>query len=203
MRRFVVGVDEAGRGPIAGPVTVAAVAFLQNVGRPTSNILKGLEGVKDSKQLSEKKREYFRSVVEALAGAGFLKYAVHSTSAAVIDEKGIVFAIHTSLTAALDELALEPTKTCVKLDGALRAPEQFVHQETIVRGDETELPIMLAGIVAKTTRDRLMRAYAAQYPQHGFEKHKGYGTKMHYQALRVFGACDLHRRTFLKSLTDV
>lgn len=197
----MVGVDEAGRGPLAGPVTVAAVAFLVplNGGRPTSAIEGHLEGVKDSKQLSEKKREYFRSVVEALAGVGFLKYAVHSTSAAVIDTKGIMFAIQTSLTAALYELALEPKQICVKLDGALRAPEQFVHQETIIRGDETELPIMLAGIVAKTTRDRLMRTYATRYPQYGFEKHKGYGTIMHYQALRAFGVCDLHRRTFLRA----
>lgn len=198
-RRIIVGVDEAGRGPIAGPVTVAAVALLtaNNDGRRASVIEKHLEGVKDSKQLSEKKREYFRSVVEALADTGFLKYAVRSTSAAVIDTKGIVFAIHTSLTAALYELALEPKQTFVKLDGALRAPEQFVHQETIIRGDETELPIMLAGIVAKTTRDRLMRAYAARYPQYGFEIHKGYGTKKHYQAIGSVGVCDLHRRTFI------
>lgn len=200
MRRMIVGVDEAGRGPLAGPVTVAAVALFttNNDGRRTSVIEGPLEGVRDSKQLSEKKREHFRSAIEQLAQKGILRFAVHSADAHVVDEKGIVFAIQTSLTAVLDELALEPKQTFVKLDGALRAPEQFVHQETIIRGDETELPIMLAGIVAKTTRDRLMRAYAARYPQYGFEKHKGYGTTMHYQAIRTFGVCTLHRRTFLK-----
>jgi len=201
-RHYIVGVDEAGRGPIAGPVTVAAVAFLNlNYGFTKSVVQKRCEGVRDSKQLSEKRREYFRGVVEDLAKEGILRWAVHSTAPSVIDSKGIVYAIQVSLHAALDELALAPERTLVKLDGSLKAPSRFFNQETIIRGDETELPITLAGIMAKTARDRDMVAYAKRYPQYGFEKHKGYGTQLHYRAIASVGFCALHRRTFMKGLT--
>jgi len=199
----IVGVDEAGRGPIAGPVTVAAVALLinQNYGLTKSIVWKRCEGVRDSKQLSEKKREYFRGVVEDLAKEGVLRWAVHSTKSTVIDERGIVYAIQRSLDTVLDELALDPHETRVLLDGALKAPQRFVHQETIIRGDETELPITLAGIMAKTTRDRGMVAYAKQYPQYGFDSHKGYGTPLHYRAIEMHGLCRIHRASF-KGLTN-
>lgn len=190
---IIVGIDEAGRGPIAGPVTVAAVAFLKpfDVTR--------LTGVKDSKKLSEKKREYFRAIVEELSNEGCIKFAVHSSEAKIIDSKGIVFAIQLSLSSVLNTLSLPPSSCFIKLDGSLKAPSVYKRQETIIKGDESELPITLAGIMAKTTRDRNMLTYAKQYPEYGFEHHKGYGTKMHYQALTSLGACELHRTTFLKA----
>ena len=194
--RVIVGVDEAGRGPIAGPVTVAAVALLIPFDRAR------LGGVKDSKQISEKKREEYRSVVEALAAEGALRFAVHSTAPAVIDAQGIVYAIKKSLSMVLEELELDAPQTLVQLDGSLKAPERFVHQETIVKGDETELPITLAGIMAKTTRDREMERLAVAYPEYSFETHKGYGTKGHYRALKEHGLCTVHRASFIHLTKD-
>lgn len=190
-RAVIVGVDEAGRGPIAGPVSVGAVAFL----KPFDALV--FEGVRDSKQLSPPRRSYFRSVVESLSEAGTMSFAVRSVDAGSIDQGGIVPAIRTALEAALSALSLAPHEVVLKLDGSLRAPTIYKRQETIIRGDEIELPITLAGIMAKTTRDALMEEYARDFPQYGFEKHKGYGTKLHYQAIREHGLCPLHRASFI------
>ncbi|MFQ5540925.1 MAG: ribonuclease HII, partial [Candidatus Paceibacteria bacterium] len=110
-----------------------------------------------------------------------------------------------ALSSALTALALPPAQCRVLLDGTLKAPGEYPHQETIIKGDETELSIMLAGILAKTERDREMTALSEQYPQYGFDMHKGYGTQSHYQSIRAAGLCALHRRTFVhpdQHLTD-
>lgn len=193
MQKIVIGIDEVGRGPIAGPVTVAAVAFLKT---PEPD---AIAGANDSKKLTSKKRDELRHMIDTLEEQGVLKTAVHSIPASVIDTHGIVFALNRALTHALDALHISPEACSVKLDGSLGAPETYVTQETIIRGDQKELSIMLASIVAKTTRDRMMEAYAFEYPQYAFERHKGYGTKAHYEAIATHGPCDLHRKTWLKT----
>jgi len=188
---FLVGVDEAGRGPIAGPVAVGAVALLA----PRSEF--SFEGVRDSKKLSEKKREYFEYRVNEYVAQGMVAYSVQFSSSEIIDSEGIVPAIKNALARALKALSILPEHAEVMLDGSLKAPKEFIRQKTIIKGDETELPITLAGIMAKTARDREMKSTATSYPPYGFEKHKGYGTKSHYQAIQEYGLCAIHRRSFI------
>lgn len=188
---ILVGVDEAGRGPLAGPVTVSAVAFL----KPFDHGV--LSGANDSKKLSPKKREEVRHLIEQLAGGGFISFSIESSSAQFIDEHGIVPAIRDALSRALSALSLEPSTVRIQLDGSLKAPPEYTHQETIVRGDATHLSIMLASIMAKTERDREMVLLGERYPEYGFEVHKGYGTKRHYEAIKKNGLCALHRTTFI------
>lgn len=195
--QYIVGIDEAGRGPIAGPVTVAAVALKM----PFASSV--FEGVKDSKKLSEKKRIEFRQHIETLREEETLFFSIQSTGAEVIDEKGIVYAISDALARALHDLSLNPDECVVKLDGALKAPQAFVHQETIIKGDEIELPITLASILAKTERDREMKLQSEKYPEYGFESHKGYGTKKHYKAIYDQGMCPLHRASFIHLTNNI
>ncbi len=183
--------DEAGRGPLAGPVTVAAVAFLV----PFEYAL--FKDVRDSKKLSAKKREYFEGLVRELEKQGMVRACMHSSPEGYIDQHGIVRATQSALEKALVRLNLPPEQCHVYLDGSLKAPAVFEKQETIIKGDETVLPITLAGIMAKTTRDAYMHTVSKQYPAYSFETHKGYGTKKHYEALEQHGMCPLHRRTFI------
>lgn len=190
MQRFVIGIDEAGRGPLAGPVAVGVVVI------PASFDWAELRGIKDSKQLSNLGREIWYEKLHLLTEAAGVRYSVQFSSARMIDERGIVPAIRTAMARALHELMVDPSETHVLLDGALRAPAHFLSQETIIHGDETEPIISLASIAAKVKRDRLMRRLAERFPQYGFDIHKGYGTKKHREALMQFGLCDIHRRTF-------
>ena len=187
----LVGIDEAGRGPLAGPVTVSAVAFL----KPFDHTV--LSEANDSKKLSPKKREKVRNVIEQLSEEGFISFSIQSTDALFIDTHGIVPAIRDALSRALSQLSLKPEEAHIQLDGSLKAPPEYIHQETIIRGDATHLAIMLASIMAKTERDREMIIHGARYPEYGFEVHKGYGTKRHYEAIKKNGLCALHRTTFI------
>lgn len=191
MNRVIVGIDEAGRGPIAGPVAVAAVALLRPLDR------RQFRGVRDSKQLSRVMREHFEAQVREFEEMGILKTAVSFSSVAVIEKHGIASAVARALRESLATLSFDPHECSVILDGALKAPPEYRTQRTIVRGDETELPITLAGIMAKTARDRLMEEYGACDPRYGFEVHKGYGTKRHFQAIREWGVSDIHRASFI------
>lgn len=192
--RYVIGIDEAGRGPIAGPVTVGAVALSEQCDR--SVFVKA----RDSKKLPMHKREELFALMREEREKGVLLYAVRSVGPSVIDKKGIVFAVRTALGEAIDALKLEPGACEVLLDGGLSAPEIYVQQTTIIRGDETELPITLAGIAAKVIRDHKMVDYSNKYPGYNFETHKGYGTKGHYDSIKTQGLCEIHRRSFLSSL---
>ena len=178
----VCGVDEAGRGPVAGPVCAAAV------------ILPGgivIEGLNDSKKLSEKKREkLFDEITE-----NALAWSVSLVDERVIDEINILQATFRAMGEAIGALAVKPQ--LVLIDGN-RAGQFGVPAQTIVKGDSLSASIAAASILAKVTRDRLMEQYAEEYPQYGFEIHKGYGTKRHYVALREFGPCPIHRMSFLK-----
>ncbi|MEY4917370.1 MAG: hypothetical protein RL616_1283, partial [Verrucomicrobiota bacterium] len=182
------GVDEAGRGPLAGPV-VAAAAILParwaDAGLPTE-----LSGLNDSKQLTESQREKFFTFITT---CGEIEFGIAEVSPAVIDEINILQATHRAMNDALAKLNPLPPHALV--DGrpvkTLRVP-----QTAIVKGDARSYSIAAASVLAKVTRDRLMLAYAAQFPEYGFAQHKGYGTAKHLAAIAKHGACPIHRLTF-------
>lgn len=188
--RYIIGIDEAGRGPLAGPVAVGA--FCVRVG--DKNFETFSLGVKDSKQLSEKQREewFARMFQEKFS------FAVAFGSAQMIDKRGLSFAVKHALASSLKKLACQPDQTLVLLDGGLRAPAEHLFQETIIQGDEKEPVISLASIAAKVSRDRMMVRLGKKYPLYGFERHKGYGTAAHYEAIARYGILEnVHRRSFL------
>ena len=191
--RFLIGVDEAGRGPLAGPVAVGIVAVHEGF-----DVAKEFPGVADSKKLSEKRREEIFKMLEARAILGDVRFVVEFEDSETIDREGIAPSVKKALFRGVNFLVSKYgfTKPTILLDGALHAPGEYT-QETIINGDELVPLISLASIAAKVTRDRLMKELALQFPQYGFEKHKGYGTKAHYAALAEHGPCAIHRRSFL------
>lgn len=190
--KYLIGIDEAGRGPLAGPVSVGAVMV------PTDFDVASLRGVRDSKQLSEKKREEFFAVLSNLQDTGCLRFAVEFSSAPLIDKRGIVPAIRSALARCLKQLKAAPDDCSILLDGSLYAPAEYFSQKTIIRGDQTEPLISAASIAAKVSRDRFMRELAPRYPVYRFETHKGYGTLMHRRAIEQFGLSDIHRTSFCR-----
>jgi ribonuclease HII len=191
-QKWEVGIDEAGRGPLAGPVTVGVVKV------PVDFNWDLIPGVNDSKKISEKKREAIFERVKELANKGFLSYSIKSVSAKSIDAKGIVPAIKRAMESAIEELKLSPKEVFIKLDGSLKAPKEY-QQETIIKGDMHEKSIGLASILAKVTRDRYMIKIATKYPEYELEQHKGYGTKSHRALISKYGASDIHRTSFCKN----
>ncbi len=191
MARFSIGIDEAGRGPLAGPVAVGIIIAPKNF-----DITKAFPGVADSKKLSEKKREeIFALLKQKCKRMSSLRYIVVFASAKIIDKKGISYAVRHTIYKGIHILAPDPTECHVVLDGLLKAPPEY-SQQTIIRGDASEPIISLASIAAKVTRDRLLCRLAKQYPQWGFETHKGYGTPAHYEAIQKHGLSPIHRKTF-------
>lgn len=187
---FVLGVDEAGRGPLAGPVAVGVVCA------PVSfDFLAAFPGLNDSKRLTEKARERLFEALCETASRGALSYHVELVSHRLIDEHGITHAVRQGLNRGIRALLPEPAEGKVWLDGLLHAPEAY-EQETVIGGDGLVPAIMLASIAAKVTRDRHMAQLAKRYPLYGFERHKGYGTRAHYDALRAHGPCAIHRLTY-------
>lgn len=183
--RFVAGLDEAGRGPWAGPVYAAAVVL------PCGSDLPGrMAGVRDSKTLSERQRERLVDCIWEVA----LSVGVGWATAAEIDEVGIVPATHIAMTRALD--VLDPAPEALILD-ALTLPEITLPQREFPRADAHSLSVAAASIVAKVSRDRWMVETAeVDHPGYGFAQHKGYGTRQHREALQQLGVCAIHRRTF-------
>lgn len=192
----LVGVDEAGRGPLAGPIVVAAVKVPTSL-RSFHEFCAMFSGLWDSKKLSPEIRERWFAKICKAREMQFLDYAVSAVGASIIDHAGIVYSTNKALRRSLNSLSLDPPKTTVLLDGCLYAPERFPNQETIIRGDEKERVIALASIVAKVYRDKKMVRYAKKFPHYGFERHKGYGTNHHYEAIKKYGICEIHRRSFL------
>lgn len=190
----VLGVDEAGRGPLAGPVAVGVVAALEGY-----DFLAAFPGLNDSKKLSEKKREALFARLQEEMRAGNVQATVTLVSAERIDEKGIASAVRHGVTKGVKALLPDARAGKVWLDGSLAAPEGYA-QETVVGGDGTVPAIMLASIAAKVTRDRYMRMLDAEYPAYGFAVHKGYGTKTHREAIRMHGPCAAHRQSFLRNV---
>lgn len=189
--KFVLGVDEAGRGPLAGPVAVGVVAVEEGY-----DILAAFPGLNDSKKLSEKRREALFEKLQEEIRAGNVRAAVTLSSAAMIDGKGIAYAIRNGVSKGVTKLLPKPEDGKVYLDGSLKAPLEYA-QETIIGGDGTVPAIMLASIAAKVTRDRYMKKIAVEYPAYGFAVHKGYGTKAHREAIQKHGVTPVHRRTFI------
>jgi ribonuclease HII len=187
--KLIAGVDEAGRGPLAGPVVAAAVSlradFLANPEK-----LEKLKGVNDSKKLSAKKREELFEIIKAECFEVGVGICDHAT----IDRINILQATFLTMKMALGNLKIKPDILLV--DGKFPIPNLSLRQEAIIDGDALVFSIAAASIIAKVTRDRIMDEYDKKYPQYGFAKHAGYGTKFHLEALKQFGPCSIHRKTF-------
>lgn len=196
--KYLIGIDEVGRGPLAGPVAIGVVKL--KVESLKSKVVWG-RGFKDSKKLTPKAREEWFVKINEAREEGWLEYAVAFVVPHVIDEKGITYSINTALKRALKTTLGGSTAKCgevrVLLDGGLRAPARYTDQKTIIKGDEKEIVIALASIVAKVMRDRRMVALAKKLPQYGFERHKGYGTREHLMAIKKYGVTPHHRKSFL------
>ena len=182
--QHICGVDEAGRGPLAGPVCAAAVILPENT---------IIEGVNDSKKLSEKKREALFDVIRNTAVA----YCVAYASVEEIEELNILNATMLAMKRAVE--GLEVPADYAMIDGN-RLPDLSIGAEYIIKGDARSMSIASASILAKVSRDRLMYEYAKEYPQYAFDKHKGYGTKVHKAALLEYGPCPYHRMSFLRKI---
>ncbi len=179
---LLCGVDEAGRGPLAGPVCAAAVILPHGL---------TLEGLDDSKKLTEKKREALFAQILVSA----VSYGIAFADVTEIEEHNILAATFLAMNRAIAQL--KPTPTLALIDGNQAKGIDFPCR-CVVGGDGKCASIAAASILAKVTRDRLMADYSEKYPHYGFDKHKGYGTQAHYAALRTFGPCDIHRPSFLK-----
>ncbi|MEK7589740.1 MAG: ribonuclease HII [Patescibacteria group bacterium] len=197
--KYIIGIDEAGRGPLAGSVSVGAVLFSKEEYKKFKKESEKTLTGRDSKKLSEKKREEWFKIIEVKKKAGVLNFSIGFSSAKVIDIYGIVYAINKAIEKIFSEFKMKSDECVVLLDGNLKAPKKFKNQKTIIKGDEKELIISLASIIAKVSRDRYIVNLSKKYPEYGFEKHKGYGTKVHYEMIEKHGICAIHRRTFLKN----
>lgn len=191
---YVLGVDEAGRGPLAGPVAVGVVAVVE-----AYDLLAAFPGLNDSKKLSEKKREALFEKLQEEIRAGNVRASVTLSSAAMIDGKGIAYAIRNGVSKGVAKLLPNPEDGKVYLDGSLKAPPEYA-QETVIGGDGTVPAIMLASVAAKVTRDRYMKKIDAAYPAYGFAVHKGYGTRTHIASIKEHGPSPEHRRSFLRNI---
>ena len=180
----VCGVDEAGRGPLVGPVCAAAVILPENT---------IIEGVNDSKKLSEKKREALFEVIKAEA----VSYSIAYASVEEIESMNILNATMIAMKRAVEGLDVKADYAMI--DGN-RLPDLCIDSEFIIKGDAKSMSIACASILAKVSRDRLLYKYAEEYPMYGFDKHKGYGTKAHTAAIKEFGPCPYHRMSFLKKI---
>lgn len=182
--KSVCGVDEAGRGPLAGPVCAAAVILPEGV---------IIDGVNDSKKLSEKKRESLFDVIREQA----MSYSIAYATVDEIEEINILNATMLAMRRAIDGLEIKADYAMI--DGN-KIPPIDIDAECIVKGDAKSMSIACASILAKVSRDRLLYKYAEEYPMYGFDKHKGYGTKVHREAILKYGPCPYHRKSFLKKL---
>ncbi len=228
--KYIIGIDEVGRGPIAGPVAVCSFScradFFDNLPQVRLVAKKDiLPKLKDSKKLTKKQREEWFEYLKSEKEKGNCDFAVSVVSADQIDKFGIVPSIQKALNSSLFRVveriyqnflrvgapeervkrgnfdeSVEPRDLSIYLDGGLKADKHYTNQETIIKGDELHPVISCASIIAKVTRDNLMTKYAIDYPNYGFENHVGYGTKFHYTAIKKLGLTPLHRKTFLKNI---
>ena len=182
--RLICGVDEAGRGPLAGPVCAAAVILPEHLHLQ-------IPGLNGSKKLTDKKRRELFPVIQEQA----IAYGIGLASEQEIDEINILQATFLAMRRALEQLTVRPE---IALIDGNRETDFGLPVKTVVKGDSLSANIAAASVLAKVTRDNIMVELAQQYPEYGFEIHKGYGTKAHYEALRTYGPCPIHRKTFLK-----
>lgn len=186
--QYIAGVDEVGRGPFAGPVVCAAVILPLD----KTNLI---EGIDDSKKLKEGERERLAELIRERA----IAYKICEVDNKTIDRINILQATKLCMKQAVEGLAVEPD--VVFVDGNFKIDISFP-QQTLIKGDALSYSIGAASILAKVYRDRLMCEFDKIYPQYGFAKHKGYGTKMHRNAIREYGLCEIHRRTFIKNYSE-
>ncbi len=193
--KFLVGIDEVGRGPVAGPVYVCAFLVASNA---IDEIVSGAKlPLRDSKKLTQKMREKWFAYLQNLAKEKKIRYIMTKASNTEIDNKGIAVCIRAAVDNCLEKLNFDPSETKVFLDGGLKTLPKY-NQETIIKGDENIPVIALASIIAKVTRDAEMDTLSKTYDKYSWEKNKGYGTKAHMKAIDEFGTSSLHRISFLK-----
>lgn len=182
----IAGIDEAGRGPLAGPVVAAAVILDKSIVIP---------GINDSKKLSEAKREYLYDEIRAKA----VSVGIGIIDEKTIDEINILQATLMAMKIAVESLTVEPDYLLID---AVRIDKLKIPQFPIIKGDSLSISIAAASIIAKVERDRILMGYDKKYPEYGFGKHKGYGTKQHMDCIRKFGLLPIHRRSFTKNFSD-
>lgn len=183
--KLIAGVDEVGRGPLAGPVVAAAVVF-KNFNNDIQDI-----GIKDSKKLSLKQRE---KIFKILTDHPDINYTIGIISESAIDKINILQASLAAMKKAVSQLKVQPE--FLLIDGQFTLEDMVISQKAVVSGDEKVFSIAAASVIAKVTRDRMMLEYGLKYPLYGFDKHKGYGTKTHLEALKKYGPCEIHRKSF-------
>lgn len=199
MSRFLVGVDEVGRGPLAGPVVVCS--FCVKEVDLSEIVLEIFENkIRDSKRLTKKKREEISFKLSQKKKDGKVNFKISIAKASVIDKYGINPSIKKIIESSILALRLDPNDTKVFLDGGLFAPNIFSNQETIIKGDSSNALIAIASILAKVYRDNLMTKFSKEFPNYKFEKNMGYGTKEHILILKKLGPSLIHRKTFIKNL---
>ncbi|MCX7921837.1 MAG: ribonuclease HII [Clostridia bacterium] len=183
--RFIAGIDEAGRGPLAGPVVAAAVILPEKV---------FIENLNDSKKLSHKQRDYLFDIIKEKA----LSYGIGIVDEKCIDDINILNATKKAMQIAVSQLKPQPD---ILLIDAVQLQDVNIEQKSIIKGDSFSISIAAASILAKVTRDRMVDNFDLEYPQYGFAKHKGYGTKEHINAIKKYGICPIHRVSFVKNFT--
>ena len=193
--KYIIGIDEVGRGPIAGPVTVCAFAVHVEHMDHLHSI-----GFRDPKKLSPQQREQFADILNACASSHMCTWAIESSSCEMIDTRGITHAIQNALDRCLKKLDIHPEYADIYLDGRLRAPKNYFRQHTVVHGDDLFPVISCASILAKVFRDQMMNDYDQEFPGYSLFENKGYGTPAHYRAIKKHGPSPLHRRSFLSEV---
>lgn len=214
MKNLIIGIDEAGRGPLAGPVSVGSFVAPKNFKDKLIKIVGGR--IKDSKQLTHKKREEIYKIFLELKQAKQIWFKISHISNKIIDKLGISKAVQKGINKNLSDCSKfrgrgkvvneEEKEIEIRLDGLLKVPTPTLlklrgaSQKTIIGGDAKDIFIACASIVAKVERDRLMIKLSKKYPKYGFDRHKGYGTKLHYQNIKKYGLSEIHRKTYCKNL---
>ncbi len=200
---YIIGIDEVGRGPIAGPVTVGIVGvdMKSPAAKDLGKMVKHkLNGIRDSKQLTPAERENIHAAMLEYKKSEEIEFYTTSVNTSIIDEKGLSYSISNAIARLLRKFEADPVTVHIVLDGLLHAPEKFTNQFTVIKGDTIHLSIALASIAAKVVRDKYMRKQDRVFPEYGFKKHKGYGTVEHRKALKKYGLSPLHRKTFCKGI---
>ncbi len=209
---MTIGIDEVGRGPLAGPVAVCAFGFCvrQDLAQDFNTLIENAKTedklsknlkLRDSKKLSAKQREKWMEIILGWKKDGLCDFAITYVSNDNIDKFGIAPCIKKALSESLKKLLeknkLQPADCKVLLDGGLKAPDEYINQETFIKGDEDYPQISFASIVAKVSRDKIMADYAKKYPGYGLDTNMGYGSAAHMQALKTHGLTPIHRKTFI------
>lgn len=193
--KYIIGIDEVGRGPIAGPVAVCVCAIPKTFYKKQD-----WPGLTDSKKMTLKNRELWYQKAKDLKKKGLINYSVIYRSNIFIDKKGISVAIKECINEGLEKLNLNPKDCEVLLDGSLKALPEYKNQKTIIKGDQSQKIISFASVIAKVSRDKKMELLHKKYPKYNWAQNKGYGTKEHYKAIKKYKITTPHRKSFLTNI---